>query len=860
VCLPRRACPFLDYPPLPASAGSVQQQGEPLEKIVSQVWARVLACPLEVVLPYDSFVALGGESLLALRACATLRYELSGEGCLEEQDAPQFGEIEGAFAVVSLLAASSLEAYCEHLRSHGYARGKARGSVCKDETQQAVASASAQSTWPEVRRAAQQTGPGAVAGLISALDSLGPRDQMLCLAGAGCRKNVGGRFTALHAAAQADAVECLQLLLERRARATVTEGGAAMTPAHYAAMYSPDCLRLLLAAGSPLPVRDARGQSLIHAAARAGNAASLAILVDAIDHGRNSGLRSLRSGEGNRSLLQWTDRWARSAVHWAVLNGHADALAVLLRSGASPSPPLITGHQMAKRTHLTQEQPLDLALRVHGAESDVAVLLQQALLATNEESKKPAGTEVSALAEAENVEDREQEISKGAAETGTSQYLLTLGSESGLDKFAVWEVGERLAATRVKRTQCRIFFESCACPAAFLSLKSPEKICAVLLRSTAGGSVDFDLVTQQAAAVVGSDATPEASVAEWIASLQGWPRLIALWWQFVGRGDEQSPLTFKVTCRRNGKRFAHLSSQRLAVSLASALERVHSWKPQVRCPDFEVRLLLNDAEVLVDVPLLVQPAVPTGGGQLVEAGLAAPVAWALARSAELKPGERVLDPMCGKGVILIEAALSWPSCKYLGSDLDEEQLSGARRNAQLHMAGAVGACTIDLCRSDARRLPVPSGSVDALICDIPFGKQYSTVEECRNGLYKDLLLEFDRVVCPVKGRAVLLSSIEQEAWVLYAAGLRALPEGEGTTCKTDVGEPKWICVARRELKLGFLEAIILVLHRPTVETRCQKLPDRGGRLWWEGSGGRGEWATLKVRGRPVMRPARGRAI
>ena len=89
-------------------------------------------------------------------------------------------------------------------------------------------------------------------------------------------------FTALHAAAQSNSVACLQLLLARRAHATATEPGAGMTPLHYAAMAEGhEGLRLLLAL-APVTVRDARQQSLLHAAARSGAVACLKHLLEQV--------------------------------------------------------------------------------------------------------------------------------------------------------------------------------------------------------------------------------------------------------------------------------------------------------------------------------------------------------------------------------------------------------------------------------------------------------------------------------------------------------------------------------------------------------------------------------------------------
>ncbi|CAE7754736.1 PKS-NRPS1 [Symbiodinium necroappetens] len=97
-----------------------------LEEKVEEVWRRVLALPPGGIRPEDSFLELGGESLLALRVCATLRYELGGEAEPDEdvapgdEKAPQFGHVSGAFAVATLLAAPSFRAFCDGLRRGGY--------------------------------------------------------------------------------------------------------------------------------------------------------------------------------------------------------------------------------------------------------------------------------------------------------------------------------------------------------------------------------------------------------------------------------------------------------------------------------------------------------------------------------------------------------------------------------------------------------------------------------------------------------------------------------------------------------------------------------------------------------------------
>merc|ERR1711862_447812 len=145
------------------------------------------------------------------------------------------------------------------------------------------------------------------------------------------------------------------------------------------------------------------------------------------------------------------------------------------------------------------------------------------------------------------------------------------------------------------------------------------------------------------------------------------------------------------------------------------------------------------------------------------------------------------------------------------------QLTGAAQNSRLLAASGSGLGRVQLLWGDARRLPMAAGSVDAIICDVPFGRQFLTLEECRNGLYDGIMEEFDRVLVKTPaGRVVLLCSMEQEAWLLKAAGFP--PQGGG-------GRMQWRCVARRELRLGPLEAVLIVLRRPQDQQGPHDLPE-----------------------------------
>src|SRR5262249_26932619 len=133
----------------------------------------------------------------------------------------------------------------------------------------------------------------------------------------------------------------------------------------------------------------------------------------------------------------------------------------------------------------------------------------------------------------------------------------------------------------------------------------------------------------------------------------------------------------------------------------------------------------------------------------VAASLRPTAAAAMVRLAGIAPGMTVLDPMCGAGTILAEAGdlgrkRKGDPVRVLGGDIAPTAVFVAAQT--LERVGPVG-----IARWDARRLPLPSESVDRIVCNPPFGKQLSTLEEV-GPLYRAAAAEWDRVLRP-GGRA-----------------------------------------------------------------------------------------------------------
>lgn len=103
-------------------------------------------------------------------------------------------------------------------------------------------------------------------------------------------------------------------------------------------------------------------------------------------------------------------------------------------------------------------------------------------------------------------------------------------------------------------------------------------------------------------------------------------------------------------------------------------------------------------------------------------------ARALVNLARVPMAGTVLDPFCGTGGVLLEAAAM--GLRPLGSDRDTRMVSGTR--ASLRRSGADGGLVV----ADAGRLPWRRGAVHGIATDPPYGRAASTRGESIARLYR----------------------------------------------------------------------------------------------------------------------------
>ncbi|XP_039947324.1 THUMP domain-containing protein 2 isoform X1 [Hirundo rustica] len=229
--------------------------------------------------------------------------------------------------------------------------------------------------------------------------------------------------------------------------------------------------------------------------------------------------------------------------------------------------------------------------------------------------------------------------------------------------------------------------------------------------------------------------------------------------EFPSKGSGENPsvneklsFSFRVSCRCSGAIAKILTSQEIGRAIGITLVKQYGWRADLRDPDLEVIFVhLNDIQSVVGIPLF---RLPLANREYIKtAGLRSTVAWAMASLAEISAGALVLDPMCGLGMILLEAAKEWPEACYWGADISDSQLEGADGN--IRTAGLMDK--IELLKASVKALPLPSESFDSVISDIPFGKKFKITNDAQ--ILPDILQEMERVL-RVGGTLVLLLSQE----------------------------------------------------------------------------------------------------
>ena len=215
--------------------------------------------------------------------------------------------------------------------------------------------------------------------------------------------------------------------------------------------------------------------------------------------------------------------------------------------------------------------------------------------------------------------------------------------------------------------------------------------------------------------------------------------------------DIGTPPIFSVTANFVGRR--NYSTDEIKAALAGSVETGHGWSYSERDADADLnlRVFIEHELAYIGIRLAARPLnerpYKTAN---VPGSLKANVAAAMVQLGGFEPGSTVADPLCGAGTIVVEAAMM--GLDALGGDADASALEAARRNVE--MAGL----RLQLQHWDARTLPLPSESLDGIICNLPWGRQVEPSSDLAQ-FYAACVGEMQRV-CRPGARLVLLTSLQ----------------------------------------------------------------------------------------------------
>ncbi len=180
----------------------------------------------------------------------------------------------------------------------------------------------------------------------------------------------------------------------------------------------------------------------------------------------------------------------------------------------------------------------------------------------------------------------------------------------------------------------------------------------------------------------------------------------------------------------------------------------------LRAPSVEFRVLVSEEFLLgrvlhrVDRPGLEARTVTHRSFRL-PISLHPKLARALVNLSRVPTGGVLLDPFCGTGGIVLEAAKM--DLRPVAADLKGSMVAGARRSLR-HLG-----TDADFVTADAGRGPWRMGTVAGIATDPPYGRAASTRGEPRLALYERSFAAFAEILPPRHHVAVVLPSDEAVA-------------------------------------------------------------------------------------------------
>lgn len=302
----------------------------------------------------------------------------------------------------------------------------------------------------------------------------------------------------------------------------------------------------------------------------------------------------------------------------------------------------------------------------------------------------------------------------------------------GLEEIAHREIAVRLGAERQGQQRGVVFFATDAPPQALLSLGTTEDVFALV----AHGPV---AATRQGLAAAGALVAESPLFTEAVDA------------QRRARPKRIKRITYRIVVQRRGGQQRYVRQEMRRALQRAVAWRFPRWKQVAEHALLEVWGLETAGQLLCGVRLSdATMRHRTYKVAQVEASLRPTVARALVMLSEPADGDVFLDPMCGAGTILIERGLYGRYAQLLGGDIRPAAVAATRTNIGPRYK------PIAIREWDVRDLPLGDGSVDRVVCNLPFGKKIGEPQALRS-LYEGFASEVGRVL-RAGGVAVCLTS------------------------------------------------------------------------------------------------------
>jgi 23S rRNA G2445 N2-methylase RlmL len=232
---------------------------------------------------------------------------------------------------------------------------------------------------------------------------------------------------------------------------------------------------------------------------------------------------------------------------------------------------------------------------------------------------------------------------------------------------------------------------------------------------------------------------------DWAAALELVPAVEAI---NTFRPVRASP-AFSVTASFVGKR--NYNTDEIKGAVAAGVSERAGWQYTTddREADLNLRVFIEHEVAWVGLRLGVHPLHERAWKVSERPGALKPtVAAAMCHLAGLEAGQRLVDPCCGGGTLLIEAGFAGAMAH--GGDLDPAAVESARANA------SAAGLKLTVEQWDSRRLPLMDDDADCVLCNLPWGRQVP-VDDALTQFYAETCREIERIL-KCGGVAVLLTS------------------------------------------------------------------------------------------------------